>query len=96
MLPTILCLGEKALTERENVGFDLTKSDLCLSFIEDLTMKGVGLRVADSHTDPLRARRGGLRAGGEGTSLRPSVECNVYIYGFIAFNFITNVSKFQR
>ncbi|GJW64856.1 hypothetical protein Tco_0116740 [Tanacetum coccineum] len=90
-----LCLGEKALTERENVGFDLTKSDLCLSFIEDLTMKGVGLRVADSHTDPLRARRGGLRAGGEGTSLRPSVECNVYIYGFIAFNFITNVSKFQ-
>ncbi|GJS70379.1 hypothetical protein Tco_0703220 [Tanacetum coccineum] len=35
-------------------------------FVEDLTAKGVGLRVADSHTDPIRARRGGLRAGEEG------------------------------
>ncbi|GKD43599.1 hypothetical protein Tco_1268244, partial [Tanacetum coccineum] len=31
-------------------GFDLTKSDLCPSFVEDLTAKGVNLRVADSHT----------------------------------------------
>ncbi|GKB00337.1 hypothetical protein Tco_0828330 [Tanacetum coccineum] len=45
-----LYLGGKALVERENVGFDLTKSDLCPSFIEDHTVKGVGLRVADSHT----------------------------------------------
>ncbi|GKE29161.1 hypothetical protein Tco_1444545, partial [Tanacetum coccineum] len=45
-----LCLGGKALAGRENVGFDLTKSDLCLSFVKDLIMKGVGLRVADSHT----------------------------------------------
>ncbi|GJW25339.1 hypothetical protein Tco_0039150 [Tanacetum coccineum] len=45
-----LYLGEKALVEREKVGFDLTKSDLCSSFVEDLTMKGMGLRVADSHT----------------------------------------------
>ncbi|GKC63353.1 hypothetical protein Tco_1095951, partial [Tanacetum coccineum] len=45
-----LYLGEKALIERENVGFDLTKSNLCPSFVEDLTAKGVGLRVADSHT----------------------------------------------
>nr|GEW13668.1 hypothetical protein [Tanacetum cinerariifolium] len=45
-----LYLGEKALVERENVGFDLTKSDLFPSFIEDLTAKGVGLHVADSHT----------------------------------------------
>ncbi|GJY00244.1 hypothetical protein Tco_0357262 [Tanacetum coccineum] len=45
-----LCLCEKALAERKNVGFDLTKSDLCPSFIKDLTAKGVGLRVADSHT----------------------------------------------
>ncbi|GJR00156.1 hypothetical protein Tco_0523140 [Tanacetum coccineum] len=29
-----LYLGEKALVERENMSFDLTKSDLCLSFIE--------------------------------------------------------------
>ncbi|GKD91665.1 hypothetical protein Tco_1367172, partial [Tanacetum coccineum] len=45
-----LCLGGKALAGRENVGFDLTKSDLCLSLVKDLIMKGVGLRVADSHT----------------------------------------------
>nr|GEV88786.1 hypothetical protein [Tanacetum cinerariifolium] len=36
--------------ERENVSFDLTKSDICSSFIEDLTMKGVGLHVGNSHT----------------------------------------------
>ncbi|GJY98994.1 retrovirus-related pol polyprotein from transposon TNT 1-94 [Tanacetum coccineum] len=64
-----LYLGGKALVERENVGFDLTKSDLCPCFIEDHTAKGVGLRVADSHTvDPFRAQRGGLRVGWEGTS----------------------------
>ncbi|GJU01729.1 hypothetical protein Tco_1112067 [Tanacetum coccineum] len=45
-----LYLGGKALVERENVGFDLTKFDLYRSFVEDLTAKGVGLRVADSHT----------------------------------------------
>ncbi|GJX49239.1 hypothetical protein Tco_0276084 [Tanacetum coccineum] len=45
-----LYLGGKALVERENVGFDLTKSDLCPSFVKDLTAKVVGLRVADSHT----------------------------------------------
>ncbi|GKF01399.1 hypothetical protein Tco_0028322, partial [Tanacetum coccineum] len=45
-----LYLGRKTLVERENMGFDLTKSDLCPSFIEDLTAKGVGLRVADSLT----------------------------------------------
>ncbi|GJR93618.1 hypothetical protein Tco_0265792 [Tanacetum coccineum] len=45
-----LYLGGKALVERENMGFDLTKSDLCLSFVEYLTAKGVGLRVVDSHT----------------------------------------------
>ncbi|GJX04566.1 reverse transcriptase domain-containing protein [Tanacetum coccineum] len=44
-----LYLRGKALVERENVGFDLTKSDLYPSFVEDLTVKGVGLRVADSH-----------------------------------------------
>ncbi|GKE18295.1 hypothetical protein Tco_1425872, partial [Tanacetum coccineum] len=44
-----LYLGGKALVERENVGFDLTKSDLCPSFVKDLTAKGVGLRVSDSH-----------------------------------------------
>ncbi|GJW45984.1 hypothetical protein Tco_0077630 [Tanacetum coccineum] len=41
---------KKALVERENVGFDLTKSDLCPSFAEYHTAKGVGLRVANSHT----------------------------------------------
>nr|GEU77077.1 hypothetical protein [Tanacetum cinerariifolium] len=45
-----LYLGGKALVERENVGFDLTKSYLYPSFVKDLTAKGVGLRVADSHT----------------------------------------------
>nr|GEX99498.1 retrovirus-related Pol polyprotein LINE-1 [Tanacetum cinerariifolium] len=35
---------------RENVGFDLTKSNMCLSFVEDLTAKGLVLRVVDSHT----------------------------------------------
>ncbi|GJX99226.1 hypothetical protein Tco_0356245 [Tanacetum coccineum] len=45
-----LYLGGKALVERENVGFDLTKSNLCPSFVKDHTAKGVGLRVADSHT----------------------------------------------
>ncbi|GKD75128.1 hypothetical protein Tco_1333410, partial [Tanacetum coccineum] len=45
-----LYLGGKSLVERNNVGFDVTKSDLCPSFIEDHTAKGVGLHVADSHT----------------------------------------------
>ncbi|GKB36391.1 reverse transcriptase domain-containing protein [Tanacetum coccineum] len=63
-----LYLGKKTLVERENVGFDLTKSDLCPSFVEELTIKDVGLCVADSLTDPIRARRVGLRARGEGTS----------------------------
>ncbi|GKE44381.1 hypothetical protein Tco_1471665, partial [Tanacetum coccineum] len=45
-----LYLGGKALVEKENVGLDLTKSDLCPSFVEDLTAKGMGLRVVDSHT----------------------------------------------
>nr|GEZ19225.1 hypothetical protein [Tanacetum cinerariifolium] len=39
-----LYLGVKALVKRENVGFDLTKSDLYHSFVKDLTAKGVGLR----------------------------------------------------
>ncbi|GJT29433.1 hypothetical protein Tco_0909708 [Tanacetum coccineum] len=42
--------AKKSLVDRENVGFDLTKYDLCTSFIEALTAKGMGLRVADSHT----------------------------------------------
>nr|GEX57742.1 putative ribonuclease H-like domain-containing protein [Tanacetum cinerariifolium] len=45
-----LCHGGKALAQRENVGFDLTKSVVCPSFIEDLTAKGVSLRMTDSHT----------------------------------------------
>ncbi|GKC94604.1 hypothetical protein Tco_1160046 [Tanacetum coccineum] len=45
-----LYLGGKALVEKETVGLDLTKSDLCPSFVEDLTTKGMGLHVADSHT----------------------------------------------
>ncbi|GJR89790.1 hypothetical protein Tco_0213801 [Tanacetum coccineum] len=45
-----LYLGGKALVERKNVGFDLTKSDLCPSFIKDLSAKSVGHHVADSHT----------------------------------------------
>ncbi|GKA46828.1 hypothetical protein Tco_0739711, partial [Tanacetum coccineum] len=45
-----LYLGGKALAEKENVGLDLTKSDLYPSFVEELTAKGMGLRVADSHT----------------------------------------------
>ncbi|GJY65627.1 hypothetical protein Tco_0467865 [Tanacetum coccineum] len=45
-----LCLGREALAERENMGFDLTRSDICPSFVKDLTKKGVGLRMADSHT----------------------------------------------
>ncbi|GKA04441.1 hypothetical protein Tco_0683561 [Tanacetum coccineum] len=46
-----LYLGGKALVERDNAGLDLTKSDLCPSFVKDLTVKGIGLRVVDSHTD---------------------------------------------
>ncbi|GJS81562.1 hypothetical protein Tco_0748103 [Tanacetum coccineum] len=45
-----LYLGGKALAERENMCFDLTKSDICPSFVKDLTAKCVGLRVVDSHT----------------------------------------------
>ncbi|GJY19300.1 hypothetical protein Tco_0390791 [Tanacetum coccineum] len=47
-LCTYLC--GKALVEKENLGFDLIESDLCPSFVEDLTAKGMGLRVVDSHT----------------------------------------------
>ncbi|GKB64353.1 hypothetical protein Tco_0920539, partial [Tanacetum coccineum] len=45
-----LYLGRKALVKRENMGLDLTKSDLCPSFVKDLTAKGMGLHVVDSHT----------------------------------------------
>ncbi|GJU28735.1 hypothetical protein Tco_1167356, partial [Tanacetum coccineum] len=45
-----LYLGWKALVERENVGFDLTKSGLFFSLVEDLTAKDISLRVVDSHT----------------------------------------------
>nr|GEV14215.1 hypothetical protein [Tanacetum cinerariifolium] len=45
-----LYLGENALVDKENVGLDLTKSDLCPSFVEDLTTKGMGLCMTDSHT----------------------------------------------
>ncbi|GJZ12516.1 hypothetical protein Tco_0547746 [Tanacetum coccineum] len=44
-----LYLDGKALKQRENVSFDLTKSDLSPSFVEDLIAKGVGLHVVDSH-----------------------------------------------
>ncbi|GJZ06674.1 hypothetical protein Tco_0540467 [Tanacetum coccineum] len=69
-------LGRKALVEKENVGLDLTKSDLCPSFVEDLTAKGMGLYVADLHTgvDPFRAQRGGLQVEGEGTSSAETIE----------------------
>nr|GFB90485.1 hypothetical protein [Tanacetum cinerariifolium] len=46
-------------------GFDLVKCYLCPSFIEGGTARGVSLRVVNSHTDPFRARRGGLRAESE-------------------------------
>ncbi|GKB69866.1 hypothetical protein Tco_0931278, partial [Tanacetum coccineum] len=45
-----LYLCGKDLAERENVGFELTKSDICPSFVEDLTAKGLGLCVTDSYT----------------------------------------------
>nr|GFB09010.1 GDSL esterase/lipase At1g28580-like [Tanacetum cinerariifolium] len=45
-----LYIGGKALVEKENVSLDLTKSNLCPSFVEDLTAKDMGLRMADSHT----------------------------------------------
>ncbi|GJX19108.1 hypothetical protein Tco_0221785 [Tanacetum coccineum] len=50
-------LGGKALVERENVVLDLTKSDLCPSFVEDLTAKGVGLCVAYFHTGDMAATK---------------------------------------
>ncbi|GKC70197.1 hypothetical protein Tco_1116080 [Tanacetum coccineum] len=43
-------VSRKALVERENVGFDLTKFYLCPSFIKGHTTNGVELHVADSHT----------------------------------------------
>ncbi|GJS95098.1 hypothetical protein Tco_0802066 [Tanacetum coccineum] len=56
-----LYLGKEALVEGENVGFDLTKSYLCPSFIKGHTMESVGLH-------PFRAQRGGLRARGRRAS----------------------------
>nr|GFA47861.1 hypothetical protein [Tanacetum cinerariifolium] len=35
----------ESLVKMENVGFDLTKSEICPIFIKDLTAKGVGLRI---------------------------------------------------
>ncbi|GJR91679.1 hypothetical protein Tco_0215690 [Tanacetum coccineum] len=62
-----LYLGGKALIERENVGFDLTKSDICPSFIEDLTAKGVDSKVAS-----LEAKKTKLKA--TEVSLRQELE----------------------
>ncbi|GJX23866.1 retrovirus-related pol polyprotein from transposon TNT 1-94 [Tanacetum coccineum] len=81
-----LYLGGKALVDRENVDFELTKFDLCPSFIEDLTAKGVDLFS-------FRAPRGGLQAEGHGTSSIQPIECDVYIYGCIAFDF--NVKSWE-
>nr|GFA29022.1 hypothetical protein [Tanacetum cinerariifolium] len=36
--------------KKENMVLDLAKYNICLSFVKDLTAKGMGLRVADSHT----------------------------------------------
>ncbi|GJY82875.1 hypothetical protein Tco_0496251 [Tanacetum coccineum] len=38
------------LDGKENVGFDLVRLNLCVSFIEGHTPKDVGIRVASSHT----------------------------------------------
>ncbi|GKE05221.1 hypothetical protein Tco_1397239 [Tanacetum coccineum] len=46
-----LHINWKALVERENVGLDLIKYDLCPSVVEYLTTKGIGLCVVDSHTE---------------------------------------------
>ncbi|GJV10004.1 hypothetical protein Tco_1351545 [Tanacetum coccineum] len=40
----------ESLGREENVGFDLVRRYLCLSFIKGCTAEGVGLRVANSHT----------------------------------------------
>ncbi|GJR98623.1 hypothetical protein Tco_0270797 [Tanacetum coccineum] len=49
---------KESLVERENMGLDLTNSDLCPSFIEDHLAKGMGLHVADSHNG--NHRKGGF------------------------------------
>nr|GEV63863.1 retrotransposon protein [Tanacetum cinerariifolium] len=46
-----LYLGGKALVERENVGSELTKSELYPSFIKDLIAKGMGLHMVDFYTE---------------------------------------------
>nr|GEX94012.1 RNA-directed DNA polymerase, eukaryota, reverse transcriptase zinc-binding domain protein [Tanacetum cinerariifolium] len=45
------------LLTRENMGFDLTKSNIFPSFVEDHTAKGVELRVVDSYTGKYGLRR---------------------------------------
>ncbi|GJY95728.1 hypothetical protein Tco_0512089 [Tanacetum coccineum] len=47
---TFFTLAGKLRWRRRSWVFDLNKSDICPSFVEGLTAKGLGLRVADSHT----------------------------------------------
>nr|GEU29907.1 hypothetical protein [Tanacetum cinerariifolium] len=44
-----LYLGGKVLVERESINLDVTKSDLCPSFVKYLAEKGMDLHMADSH-----------------------------------------------
>ncbi|GKC61476.1 hypothetical protein Tco_1089074 [Tanacetum coccineum] len=53
-------LGGKALVERKNMVFDLTQSNLCPSFVEDLTTKGIiGSRSLSSSKGRPSRQRGG-------------------------------------
>ncbi|GJZ03438.1 hypothetical protein Tco_0536713 [Tanacetum coccineum] len=95
-----LCLGGKALAGRENVGLYLTKSDLCPSFVEELTTKGMGLLVVDSHTgnhtDSLETIRRFLSTTGTRSSRKggcefhnaDSIEINFFVFPILFYNLL--------
>ncbi|GKD28270.1 hypothetical protein Tco_1239048, partial [Tanacetum coccineum] len=79
----------ESLDREENVGFELVKPYLGVSFIEGLTPKGIGLQVMDSLTGnhrkhdftPLETIR---RFLGIGTTMQTSDQLSAGVFEFMA------------
>ncbi|GKF77359.1 hypothetical protein Tco_0229829, partial [Tanacetum coccineum] len=80
----------------KDVGLRVANSHTSNHRGDDFTPLETIRRFLKLGVDPFRARRGGLRAGGKGTSSSLRVECGVYINGCIAFDFKINTRAYPH